>query len=283
LVQIPVGLYSAEEPNELDLTLLDRRNFAPVGYERVNKRTGKKVEWDDIVKGYEHVEGKYVVLTDSDFEQVNLEITKQIDISDFVDLSAVDVRYIDKPYYLVPQKAGQKAYALLRETLKQTGKAGIGKVVIRSRQHLCAVIAQEKALLCLILRFADELRDESGLELPSTNLKALGVTPKELAMAEKLVTGLSGKFEPDKYEDEYRHDLMALIKRRIKAGELNSMPEAPEEAPRRPAPAKTLDLAELLAQSLTSGKKPSGRAANENHKRPRKAHATARKSKKRAA
>jgi DNA end-binding protein Ku len=265
LVQIPVGLHSAEDRAELDMTLLDKRNLSPVGYERVKKKTGKEVTWENIVKGYEHKAGEYVVLTDQDFAEANVEATKQIDILDFVSFSDIDPRYVERPYYLAPQKAGRKSYALLREVLRRTGKAGIGKVVIRSRQHLAAVVAHESALLLVLLRFADELRDDKGLDLPSTNLKTLGITPKELAMAEKLVEGMVADFEPEKYEDDYHRDLMKLIQRKVKAGEVNTLPtETKRKSKPAPAP-KQVDLSELLAQSVSAAKKP--KAANENHKR----------------
>jgi DNA end-binding protein Ku len=255
LVQIPVALHSAEDSSELEMTLLDRHDFSPVGYERINKRTGKPVKWEDIVKGHEHRDGKYVVLTDQDFEEANVEATKQIDILDFVELSEIDPRYIERPYYLVPQKAGKKSYALLRETLRRTGKAGIGKVVIRTRQHLAAVVAQERALVLILLRFSDELRSDDALELPPTNLKTLGVTPKEIQMAERLVEGMVGKFEPEKYEDEYRRDLTRLIRRKAKAGELNRVPDVSKRKS-KPAPtAQVIDLADLLAKSVASSKK----------------------------
>lgn len=269
LVQIPVALHAAEDRNELEMTMLDKRNFSPVGYERVNKKTGKEVQWENIVKGYEHTSGKYVVLSEQDFAEANVEATKQIDILDFVSFAEIDPRYIDRPYYLAPLKAGKKSYALLREALKRSGRAGIGKVVIRTRQHLAAVVAQDEALLLVLLRFSDELRDAKGLDLPSTSLKALGVTPKELSMAEKLIEGLSGKFEPEKYEDEYRRDLMRLIQRKVKAGELNSIPEATKRKAAAPAASNVVDLAELLAQSLKP--KRGDRPANQNHHRPRKA------------
>ncbi|HVY25160.1 MAG TPA: Ku protein [Polyangiaceae bacterium] len=282
LVQIPVALHAAEDRAELDMTLLDKRNFSPVGYERINKKTGKEVDWSNIVKGYEHSSGKFVILTEQDFAEANVEATKQIDILDFVELSEVDPRYLDRPYYLAPLKAGRKSYALLREVLRRTGKAGIGKVVIRTRQHLAAVVAHEDALLLVLMRFADELRDAKGLDLPSMNLKSLGVTPKELNMAERLVDGMVSKFEPEKYEDDYRRDLLKLIQRKVKAGELNTLPEVEKSKPKAPKAPPPVDLAELLAQSL-AGSKRSARAANENHRpakararaNPRKAHADA--------
>lgn len=252
LVQIPVGVYPAESPNELDLTLLDKRDFSPVGYERINKKTGKEVAWDNVVKGYEHKNGKYVVLTDQDFAEANVEATRQMDIVSFVDFSEIDPRYIDRPYYLVPQKAGKKAYALLRETLQKTGKAGVGKVVLRTRQHLAAVIAHEKALVLVLLRFSDELRKESELGLPETNLKKLGVSPKEVAMAEKLVLGMSESFDPKQYEDEYRRDLMKLIQKKARAGELNSVPEKTAKKRKTEKTAQVIDLSALLRESVES-------------------------------
>jgi len=263
LVQIPVGLHAAETSAELEMTMLDKRNFSPVGYERVNKKTGKPVPWEYIVKGHEHSDGKFVVLTEEDFVEANVKATRQIDILDFVELSEVDPRYFDRPYYLAPLKAGKKAYALLREVLKRTGKAGIGKVVIRTRQHLAAVVAHENALVLLLLRFADELHDAKGLDLPGSNLKTLGVTPKELSMAERLIGGMVSKFEPEKYEDEYRRDLKRLIQRKAKAGELNSIPEAARRQPKAPTAAPIIDLAELLAQSVGGAKRPP-RPANQN-------------------
>jgi DNA end-binding protein Ku len=267
LVQIPVGLYPAEAPDELDLTLLDKRDFSPIGYERVNKKTRKEVDWKDIVKGYEHTKGEYVILTDRDFEDVNIEASRQMDILAFVDFDSIDPRYIDRPYYLAPQKGGKKAYALLRETLRKTGKAGVGKVVIRSRQHLAAVVPHERALLLILLRFAKELREESELELPNRDLKSVGVTPKELTMAEKLVEGMVEKFEPEKYHDDYRDDLMKLIRRRAKAGETNSVVESTEKKPRRTEGAKVIDLAALLAESVSGAKHPRSKAKSAPRKK----------------
>ena len=250
LVQIPVSLYPAEEPDELSFHMLDRRNFAPVGYERVNKETGRKVEWKDIVKGYEHAKGEYIVLTDQDFEAANVEATHTIDISDFVDVREIDPVYFDKPYYVAPTKAGRKAYALLRETLRRSEKAGIAKVVIRTRQHIAALMPRGDALALVLLRFGHELREPDNLDLPEKNLKRLGVSPKELTMAEKLVEGMVGEFKPDRYHDEYRDDLMKLIKKKAKAGEIN---EVPKHQPKKAAPRKSaqvIDLMELLKQSV---------------------------------
>lgn len=273
LVQIPVALHTAEDRAELQMTMLDKRNLAPVGYERINKKTGKTVAWEDIVKGYEHEDGQYVVLTERDFAEANVEASRQIDILDFVDFADIDPRYVERPYYLAPLKAGKKSYALLREVLQRTGKAGVGKVVLRSKQHLAAVLAHDDALVLVLLRFADELRDTKALELPSTNLKSMGITPKELAMAEKLVAGMVSEFRPEQYEDEYRRDLMRLIRRKVKAGELNTLPPTGSRKPKLPAAKQPIDLAALLAESVAASKRPP-RAANENHKSPRRARAS---------
>jgi DNA end-binding protein Ku len=254
LVQIPVSLHAAEETDELSLTLLDKRDFSPVGYERINKKTGKEVKWEDTVKGYESGPGKYVVLTERDFAEANPKATHQIDILDFVEMSEIDPHYIDKPYVVVPDKYGKKSYALLREVLKRSGKAGIAKLVLRTRQHLCAVIPHGKALSLLVLRFADELRGTSDLELPEENLKKLGITSKELDMAEKLVSGMVDKWQPERYRDDYRKDLLSLIRARAKAGDVNTVSKERGKQPARPSKsAKVVDLVALLAKSVESG------------------------------
>jgi DNA end-binding protein Ku len=282
LVQIPVSLFSGEDKEELDMTMLDKRNFAPVGYQRINKVTRKEVPWDQIVKGYEHSSGEYVVLTDADFKAANVEATRSMDIEDFVEFASVDPRLIDRPYYLAPQKAGKKAYALLRETLRKTGRAGIGKIVIRTRQHLAAVVARDKALVLVVLRFLDELRKEDDLDLPDTNLGKLGVSSKEVAMAEQLVESMAGEFQPKRYVDEYRRDLMKLIRRKVKAGEVNQIPTVEKGSAERPRATNVIDLSSLLAKSLVGGKSdtkraPAKRNDKDTHAAKRK-HAAAHKS-----
>ena len=262
LVQIPVTLHPAEEHDELSLTLLDKRDFSPIGYERINKKTGKEVKYEDTVKGYELRPGKYVVLSERDFFEANPKSAHEIAILDFVDIGAIDPHYIDKPYVLVPTKHAKKSYALLREVLKRTSKAGIAKLVLRSRQHLCAVIPHGKALSLLVLRFADELRGINDLELPDENLKKLGITSKELDMAEKLVSGMVDEWDPAKYRDDYRKDLMSLIQARAKAGDVNSVSKEKIKALRPTKGAQVVDLVALLAQSMDSGqhKKATSRA-----------------------
>jgi DNA end-binding protein Ku len=249
LVQIPVALHPAEDQHEFDMTMLDKQDLSPVGYKRVNKTTDKEVEWSDIVKGYEHTKNQYVILTPADFAAANVKATRQVDIMAFVGVDEIDPRYIERPYYVVPQKTGIKAYALLRETLRKTRKVGIGRIVMRTRQHLAALLTHDDALLLVLLRFSDELRDTSKLSLPDGNLDALGVTDKERTMAQHLVEALVEPFTPENYVDEYHHDLLRLIERKVEAGEVNTVPEHPDKKPRAPR-AKAIDLAALLAQSV---------------------------------
>jgi DNA end-binding protein Ku len=272
LVQIPVTLHAAEQTDELSLTLLDKRDFSPVGYERLNKKTGKEVPWEDTVKGYESAPGKYVVLTEHDLAEANPKSTHQIEILDFVQLAEIDPHYIDKPYVLVPEKYGRKAYALLREALKRAGRAGIAKLVLRTRQHLCAVIPHGKALSLLILRFADELRGTSDLDLPEENLKKLGISSKELDMAEKLISGMIDAWKPEKYRDDYRKDLLSLIHARAKAGDLNTVSKAPKKPAKAKKSAKVVDLVALLAQSLSAPHQADHAASRSHGHKPRPAN-----------
>src|SRR5437762_9068586 len=183
LVNIPVSLYSAETPSRLDFDMLDKRDFSRVRYHRVNERTGKEVPWDQVIKGYEYEKGEYVALTDEDFRRANVESTQSISITDFVDLSEISPIYYDKPYYLEPVKNGRRAYALLRKIMKKTGKPGIARVVIRTRQHLAVLLVQRSLLMLNLLRFAHELRDASALDVPETGSKRAGVSDREVKMA----------------------------------------------------------------------------------------------------
>ena len=247
LVQIPVGLYTAEERDELSLSFLDKHDLAPVGYERVNRRTGSKVEWKDIVKGYQYQKGKYVVVSDQDIRNANVRATQTIDILAFVDQSEISTLYYDTPYYLAPAKQGGKAYAILRDTLTQAGKVGIAKVVIRTRQHLSALLVDGDMLVLQLLRFAHELRSRDELDVPEESAKAAKASPRELEMAKQLVSSMVGPWKPSQYHDEFRDDLLARIKRKAKHGEIEDLPES-ERKPKTGG--KVIDLAELLRQSV---------------------------------
>jgi len=257
LVNIPVGLYAAESRDEIHFKLLDRRNMSPIHYKRVNEESGREVPWEETVRGYEFAEGKYVALTDEDLKRAAPEATQSIDIIDFVDLAEISPLYFDKPYYLVPDKQGAKSYALLRETLRRTGKVGIAKVVIRTRQYLAAVVARGDVLTLELMRYAHELRDPKALEVPHGKQK---VSEKELQMAERLVEGMVEAWNPEKYKDDYRRDLMKMIEERVDAGELEAS-SAPAPKPERAAGGKVVDLMALLKRSVEEGgKKPAKKA-----------------------
>ncbi|HVS00056.1 MAG TPA: Ku protein [Thermoanaerobaculia bacterium] len=257
LVNIPVGLYTAEKANELSFDLLDSRDKAHIRYKRVNEQTGKEVPWEQIVRGYEYEDGRYIVVSDEDLKRANPEATQTIDIIDFVDIGEVSPLYFEKPYFLGPDKKGLKSYALLREVLKRTGKVGIATVVIRTRQRLAAVIPQDKVLVLEILRYANELRDAGDLDLPAGKE---GVTDRELDMAERLVEGMVDTWKPEQFHDTYRDDVLAMIKRRVKAGQIESPPPSPEEEEERPARGQVIDLMALLKQSVDHGGRKSGGA-----------------------
>ena len=264
LVNVPVELVAAQKrTSELDLTMLDRRDLAPVGYKRYNKASGEDVPWAEVVKGYEYQDGKYVVLSDEDFRRANVEASRTVEILSFVDLAEIPPQHFETPYYLVPGKRGEKAYALLRETLKKAGKAGIATVVIRTRQYLAALIPQEEALLLNTLRYADELRDARDLDIAMKNHKP---TAKETDLALRLVEDMADSWKPEKYKDSYREDLLARVKEKVKKGQTEEI-TAPEKAPRAGKSAEVIDLMALLKKSV--GKK----AEEKPRRRPRRRHA----------
>jgi len=250
LVHIPVGLYSAEKRNNFDLTMLDRRSMKPVGFKRYNKETGEDVQWDDIVKGYEYEKDRYVVLTEEDFKRANVEATQTVDILSFVTRDEIGPMYYETPYYLAPDKRGHKGYALLRETLTQTGKIGIANVVIRTRQYVAALIPYKHVILMNTLRYPTELRDTDDLDVPSSNLKEVGVSPREVEMARRLVEGMSASWKPEDYRDTYHEDLLALIEKRVQAGQTEMVTEPSTGEEQRAAKGEVVDLMALLKKSV---------------------------------
>jgi DNA end-binding protein Ku len=244
LVNIPVELHTAVRDTRPHFRLLHAEDESPVKYERVCREEGKPVAWDDLVKGYEYERGRFVVLTRDDFKTAALEKTKTIDILDFVDPEEVDDRYFETPYYLTPAKGADRAYALLREAIRKSGRIGIAKVILRDVQHLAAVEAIEDALVVTVMRFADELADTSEFRFPP----AKDIRGKELDMALALVENLSAGWEPEKYTDEYRENLMRVIHAKIKGRK----PKLREEE--RPQDAEVIDLMERLQRSLAAGK-----------------------------
>ena len=219
------------------------------------------------MKGYEYEEGEYVVLGEDDFKRANPEATQTIDIVAFVDLDEIDPMYFDRPYFLAPTKGGEKGYAILREALAETGKAGIARVVLRTREHLAAVHPRDKALILELLRYEHELRDAKGLELPGEDLAKLKVTKREIEMAGQLIEGMVEEWDPSQYKDEYREDLMARVKEKVKKGQTREIAEPAEESVAA-GDAKVIDIMDLLKRSLqeTGGKR----------KAPAKAKASAR-------
>ncbi|WP_322405438.1 Ku protein [Massilia luteola] len=261
LVHIPVEMYPAASDQGLDLTMLDRRDFAPIGFKRYNKATGKEVSWDDIVKGYEYKDGEYVVLTDEDLRRANPDATQSIDIIAFVNAEQVPLIYYEQPYYLAPGKGGDKVYALLRETLREVGKIGIANVVIRVKQHLAALVCVGDTIVLNTLRYPDEIRPTDELKIPGEHSKAAQVTDKELQMAKALVEGMSEKWKPQQYHDTYREDVLALIKKKVAANQTKTLTE-PEPEEEKPAKTNVIDLVSLLQASL--GKKPAKAAADDD-------------------
>ena len=252
LIYVPVELYSASKEGGLSLHLLDRRDFAAVGYQRVNKSTGKEVDWDHIVKGYEYQKGQYVALSDADFKHANVKATQTIEISTFTEASQIPANYFETPYYLGPKKGGEKVYSLLRQALKVSGKVAVATFVMRGRQHLCAIAPIDDALMLLTLRFAHEVLPP--VQLKHTSAKAT-VSSEELSMAKKLVDQMSGPFQPHQFKDTYHQDLLRRVKEKIRKKQIHSLEPEAEVADHRPK-AQVIDLMDALRSSLKSRNKP---------------------------
>lgn len=248
LIHIPVDLFSAENSNQIDLDMLDKRDFSPIGYKRVNKKNGKEVEWKDIVKGYEFEDNQYVVLSEEDVKRANPEATQTINIMAFIEASEISPLYFEQPYYLTPGKGGDKVYALLRETLKKSKKVAIGQLVIRVKQHLAALIPIGDMIVLNILRYADEIRPMKDYKLPDTKASKNAISSKEVQMAMSLVEGMTEKWNPENFKDTYRDDLMKLIQKRIKSKQTKVLDETEVETT---APTSNIvDIMALLKQSI---------------------------------
>jgi len=240
LVNIPVELHTAVRDHRPRFRLLHAKDESPVHYERVCESEGKPVAWEDLVKGYEYEKGQFVVLTKDDFKTAALEKSKTIDILDFVDPEQVDERYFETPYYLAPQKGAERSYALLREAIRESGRIGVAKMILREAQHLAAVEVIKDALVLTMMRFSDELADLSDFSFPASE----GLRKPELAMARQLIEHLSADWNPEKYTDEYRENLLRLIRAKIKG-------RAPRlEAREEPRTANVVNLMERLRASL---------------------------------
>jgi len=273
LVHIPVAVHAGARSARLDFDWIDKRDMAPVGYQRINKRTGKVIASDDIVKGYEYEKGEYVLLSDEDFRQANPEATQTIDIHAFVEQAEIPIYYFDTPYYLEPDRGGAKVYALLRNVLRKSGRLAVASVVLHTRQHLAAILPVEDALVLQTLRYANEILPIADLSLPEGKSGKNAPTSREVEMAMRLVEEMTESWDPGQYHDTYREDLLARIERKVKAGKTHALADTEAAEALRPS-AKVIDLMAVLKQSLEDRPGERGAAGN----KPRAAKRPARKS-----
>jgi DNA end-binding protein Ku len=266
-------MHTAARANEIDLDLLDKRDFSPVGYQRYNKSTGKVVPWNDVVKGYEYEKGEYVVLTDEDFRRANVEASRTIDIQTFVDRVAIAPYYFDTPYYLVPDKNGERVYSLLRDALEQSQKLAVATFVLRSRQYVAALMPVDKVILLNTLRYEAEIqRVPEAVTAPARKAS----TGREVEMALKLIEEMSEPWKPEAFEDTYKNDLMKRIEQKVKAGQTHALTEPEGEVAERAATGgKVVDLMSLLQKSIAQ--KGSAREQPTVSRASRRKHSAARR------
>lgn len=266
LLNIPVSLMSGEKPSaDIHFRMLDGRNNAPVKYERVNAETGEEVPWKDIVKAYEYEKGSFVVLEPEDIKSAAPESHDAVEVEGFVDASAIGPQYFEKPYVLVPQKKAEKGYVLLREALQKTGKIGIGRVVIRTRENLCAVMPEGDALMLMMMRYPHELVDIHEYNIPEGAKGDYRITPKELQFSEQLIDAMSSEWEPGQYKDEFRARLQKVIKERMEAHGVVRRKTEEHEAAEGTA-TNVVDFMSLLQQSLANkSRTPAKKASRARH------------------
>jgi DNA end-binding protein Ku len=261
LINIPVNLYSAESRQELRFNQLDRRTMTRVREKRVNEQTGEEVAYEDIVRGFDTGGGNYVVLNDQDFRQANPKATQAVNIIGFVNADEIDVTFFDKPYYLAPIGTGKKGYALLRAVLHETGRVAIAKVVIRTREYLCALFARGDVMVLEILRFGYELRDTSELDVPGGDLAALGLSQPEITMAEQLIEAMVRPWNPAEYKDEFRDDLLRVIEEKQSSGQAAAITSAQPAGV--PGEGKVIDIMALLKRSVEEVRSAGGNGGGE--------------------
>ena len=269
LVSIPIEIHTAVKDKGPHFRMLRKKDKSRIHFQRIAEKDSEVVEWEDIVKGYEVSKGQYIVLTPEDFEKAALKKDRVIDIMDFVEADAIDDRYFDKPYYLLPGKGGDKAYALLREAIRDTGRMGVAKFVLRTKQRLAAIEAIGDALVLSTMRFRDELAKLEDFEFPS----AKGVGKRELQMAHRLIDEFAAEWDPDKYTDDYRENIMKVVEAKRAKTKPDLVPEAD------PQSAQVIDLMERLRKSLGAKRADTAKAA----KAPRKRAAKKKSTRKRAA
>ena len=275
LLNIPVSLMSGERRTDISFRMLDARNNAPIKYERINAETGEEVPWKEIVKAFEYDKGSYVVLEPEDIKSAAPESHDAIEVEGFIEANAIGPQYFEKPYVLVPAKKAEKGYVLLREALEQTGKIGIARVVIRTRESLCAVMPQGKALLLMMMRYPQELVDVNEYNIPEGARSEYRITPKELEFSEQLIETMSTDWKPGDYQDEFRERLQKVIKDRMKAHGVVRHAEE-EHEPAEGTATNVVDFMSLLQQSIdrnkrTPAKKSAAKKAAGKPEKPAKA------------
>lgn len=273
LLNVPVRLYSGDRSFDLHFRMLDSRDKKPVRYERVNSETGEEVPWKEVVKGFEYQKGNYVILDEDEIRKAAPDKTETVEIESFVDRESISPIYFDKPYYLVPAKKAEKGYVLLREVLKKTGKIGIARVVIRTRQYLAALMPMEDALVLNLMRFPQELVQPEDFTLPAGSTKNYRITPKEIEMASQLLVSMTAQWNPEDYQDEFRGRLRKIIDQQIakQSGKKTKAKATAEEIEPADATTNVVDFMALLKRSLN--KKGSGsttaKKSSAKEKRPR--------------
>ena len=255
LLNVPVSLMSGERRIDLQFRMLDSRDRKPVRYERVNADTGEEVPWKDVVKAYEYDKGSYVVLEQEDIKAAAPESHETVEVEAFVDATQIDPRYYEKPYLLVPGKKAEKGYVLLRETLRSSGRVGIARVVIRTREYLSAVMPHGDGLVLMLLRWPQELVDPEDYKLPGESLAKYRISDKEVAMASQLIDSMSGDWNPDDYHDEFRTRLQAILRKRIKQKGGTAKVEDEVADTHEDASTNVVDFMSLLQKSLDAKKR----------------------------
>jgi len=264
LVHIPVGLHTAATEQGVDFDWLDKRTMDPVGYKRINKRTGKEIDKDDIVKGVAYEDGKYVIIGPDEIDAVFPRTTQTIAIERFIDAADMPFIFLERPYFVAPVAKSDRVYSLLRETLIATGKIGLARVVISTKQHLAALVPSGPALVLNLLRWGDEVKPLDSVELPPEGAK--GLSAAELKMARQLVSEMSGDWDPDDFKDEFRHQVMKLVEKKAKAGKTETVLQPEEEAPQ--SSGEVIDLTELLKRSLRGGDKATAKSPAKSAAKP---------------
>lgn len=262
LINIPVSVHSAQEDKNLSFTLLDKKNLAPIKYKKFNSKTGKEVSFSQIVKGFKHDNGEYVLMTDEDFKAANPKATQTVDIEDFVLLEEIDPLFFEKPYYLAPKKGAEKGYSLLTHALQKTKRVAIAKIVIHTKQHLCCIMTRGEYLVLELLRYSHQVTESHEVDFPVAPEKKVAFKPQELKMAEQLIEGMSKKWSPDSYEDTYYKDVMAHIQKKVKQGKTRTIQHISKTDALFEEPSKSSDIMTLLKKSLALKSKPASKRAS---------------------